>query len=251
MRRYVCPIMEAGMRPIELRALTTDEAQGLERLAHSRTAAARAVERARIIWAAHQGEGVGTIAVERGVDPETVRRWLKRFNAQGLAGLADRPRSGRTPTYSPEQVAEVIVAALTKPETLGLPFAAWTLDRLVAYLAEHKGITMKRTRLDEVLQAEGLRWRKQETWFGERVDPAFAEKRGSSNSSTPRRRPGASSSASTRWGRRAPRASSGTTLSGQRQPTAARPTALARRSTTDGAGRGTSSAPSGPRRGRP
>jgi len=28
-----------------------------------------------------------------------------------------------------------------------------------------------------MLLAEGLRWRKQETWFGERVDPEFAEKR--------------------------------------------------------------------------
>ena len=82
----------------------------------------------------------------------------------------------------------MIAAALTKPTALGLPFAAWTLDRLVAYLAEQKGIAMKRTRLDEVLRAEGLRWRKQETWFGERVDPEFARKRGSSNSST-RQRP--------------------------------------------------------------
>jgi hypothetical protein len=28
-----------------------------------------------------------------------VRRWLKRFNAHGLAGLMDRPRCGRKPTY--------------------------------------------------------------------------------------------------------------------------------------------------------
>ena len=33
----------------------------------------------------------------------------------------------------------MIAMALTKPETLGLPFAAWTLDRLAAYLHEHKG----------------------------------------------------------------------------------------------------------------
>lgn len=36
---------------------------------------------------------------------------------------------------------------------------------------------MKRTRVAEVLSREGLRWRKQEGWFGERVDPEFAEKR--------------------------------------------------------------------------
>jgi hypothetical protein len=36
---------------------------------------------------------------------------------------------------------------------------------------------MKRSRIDEILLREGLRWRKHETWFGERVDPDFAEKR--------------------------------------------------------------------------
>jgi transposase len=72
---------------------------------------------------------------------------------------------------------------------LDLPFASWTLDRLAAYLQEAKGIAMKRTRIDELLLAEGLRWRSQETWFGERVDPAFAEKRGPSSPSTrPHRR---------------------------------------------------------------
>jgi transposase len=173
------------MHPIQVRTLTTDEALALERLAHSRTAPTRAVERAQIVCRAHAGELAGEIAVACGVDPETVRRWIKRFNAAGLSGLEDRPRSGCPPTYSPAQVAEIIAAALTKPADLGLDFASWTLDRLVAYLAEQRGVAMKRTRLDEVLRAEGLRWRKQEPWFGERVDPAFTAKRGSSNSSTP------------------------------------------------------------------
>jgi transposase len=82
-------------------------------------------------------------------------------------------------------VATVIAAALSQPETLGLPFACGTLDRLTAYLNEHEGIAIKRSRIDEILIREGLRWRQQETWFGERLDPAFAEKRGSLRRSTP------------------------------------------------------------------
>jgi len=101
----------------------------------------------------------------------------------------------------------VVQTALTDPQTLGQPFASWTLDRLVAYLAEHQGLTMKRSRVDELLIAEGLRWRKEETWFGERVDPAFAEKRGRSNTSTRPLQPAASSPASTRWVRKRRRAS--------------------------------------------
>jgi len=45
-----------------------------------------------------------------------------------------------------------------------------------AYLNETKGITIKPSRIDDIPLAKGLRWRKQETWFGERVGPEFAEK---------------------------------------------------------------------------
>jgi hypothetical protein len=110
-------------------------------------------------------------------------------------------------TLTPEQRAEVIAAALTDPKELGLPFGCWTLDRLQAYLNEQKEIPIKRSRIDELLVDEGLRWRKDETWFGERVDPQFAEKRGPSRSSTTTRRRARSSSTSTRWGPNRPRAS--------------------------------------------
>jgi transposase len=165
---------------LTVRPLTSEEAARLERLAHSRTAPARAVERARIVWEAHQGARVPVITARLGVCAATVRLWLRRFNAQGLAGLADAPRAGRPATYTAEEVGELIAASLTAPQELGLPFARWTLDRLATYLHEHKGIAVKRSRLGEILQAEGLRWRQQERWFGERPDPAFAAKRGPS-----------------------------------------------------------------------
>ena len=172
---------------IRLRALTSEEQQMIERLAHSRTAEARLVERARMLWHASQGLSVPAIASELGLHAQTVRHWLKRFNALGLEGLHDLARGGRPATYTPEQVAEVIATALTDPQTLGQPFASWTLDRLEAYLNEEKGIPLKRSRIDELLIAEGLRWRQQESWFGERPDPEFAKKRGPSKRSTLRR----------------------------------------------------------------
>jgi transposase len=170
--------------PIRVRELTDDEAETVKRLAHSRTEPARSVERAKIVWLSHEGRLVPAIAQELQLAPKTVRMWLTRFNAHGLAGLEDVARSGRPATYTVDEVGEVIATALTNPQSLELPFASWTLDRLEAYLNEIKGIAVKRSRIDEMLLAEGLRWRKQETWFGERVDPEFAEKRGVSPSST-------------------------------------------------------------------
>src|SRR5258708_745363 len=194
-------------RTLAVRAPSADERTALARLAHSRTAAARVVERARVVRAALDGERVETIAARCHSTAATVYRWLHRFNDGGLAGLEDQPRKGRPPTYSPEQVATIVQTALTAPQRLGLAFASWTLDRLVAYLAEHHGILMQRSRLDELLLAEGLRWRKQERWFGARVHPAFAETRGQSSTSPPPPPPPPSSSSSTSWVRKRPRAS--------------------------------------------
>jgi transposase len=187
---------------LRVRDLTDEERTAIDRLVRSRTAPVRAAERARIIDLASRGKRVAEIAAEVGRDRRTVRLWLARFNALGLGGLGDDPRSGHPPTYTPEQVGEVLAASLTKPTALGLPFASWTLDRLEAYLNEERGIPIKRSRIDELLLAEGLRWRTQEGWFGERagrdpaqganedkpLDPEFARKRGRSSRST-RRRP--------------------------------------------------------------
>jgi transposase len=173
--------------PICLRELTAEEASAVENLARSRTAAARRVERARIVWHARQGETPPAIAEALGISAETVRRRIRRFNAEGLVALEDHTRSGRPATYSADAVAAVIAAALTSPRRLDLPFASWTLDRLATYLRDHRAIEMRRSRINEILLREGLRWRRPETWFGERVDPEFAEKRGGLRHSTPDR----------------------------------------------------------------
>lgn len=172
---------------LTLRPLTAEEEHALRELAQSRTAEARLRDRARICWLASQGQRVAAIKADLRIADGTVRLWITRFNADGLDGLRDRRRGGRPATYTPEQVGALVAASLTDPQELGLPFASWTLDRLAAYLQEEQGIPMKRSRIGEILQREGLRWRQQETWFGERPDPAFAAKRGPSSASTPPR----------------------------------------------------------------
>jgi len=193
---------------LRLRPLAEEERVALERLAHSRTEPARLVERARIVWYASQSERAPQIAERLELDPRTVRTWLNRFNEQGLAALEDRPRSGRPVTYPPEVVAELLATSLTAPKQLGQPFGCWSIRRLETYLNEERGIPIKRNRIDELLLSEGLRWRTQESWFGERaaadfapeegvaggtprqLDPEFAAKRGRSSGFTRARRKG-------------------------------------------------------------
>jgi transposase len=176
---------------LRVRAVSDEEREELGRMARSRTAGAGLVRRARIVLHALEGLKAPDISTRMDLCGATVRHWLKRFNARGLQGLEEDVRTGRPPTYSAEQRSAVIDAALTRPADLGLPFASWTLDRLVAHLTE-RGIGMRRSRISEILLREGLRWRHEETWFGERVDPDFARERGRPSSSTRPRRPAAS-----------------------------------------------------------
>ncbi|MBI3969508.1 MAG: helix-turn-helix domain containing protein [Chloroflexi bacterium] len=196
---------------VRVRALSEAETKELERRAHARTEPARVVERARLLLGVAAGESVPAVARRLGIGADVLRLWIKRFNADGLAGLTDRRRSGRPATYTAAQLGAVIATSLTPPEKLGQPFACWTLDRLTTYRHERPAaaggpLPISRSQLDRVLTGEGLRWRQQETWFGERVDPHFAEKRGRSSASAPARPPGASSWTLTKWGRKAPRA---------------------------------------------
>ena len=181
---------------LKVRSMTEQEADKLRKLAHSRTEPHQKVQRARIVWLSRQGWRVPRIAQEVQLCDRTVRRWIERFNSEGLAGFEDEPRAGRPPTYTQQQVGEVIQTALTDPQVLShsmqldppLPFGAWTLDRLAAYLREYRGIPISRDRIAVLLRKEGLKWRIQERWFSEqaklagkegKADPLFAEKRGS------------------------------------------------------------------------
>jgi transposase len=173
---------------IRVRALSPGEVGQLADLAHSHKRGAGLVRRAQIILpAVEERLSAPEMAARMELCSQTVRFWIKRFNERGLNGLEEDMRSGRPPTYSAEEKSRVIRTALTRPTELGLPFACWTLDRLVAYLSE-QGLGMRRSRIGEILLDEGLKWRREETWFGERVDPDFARKRGRLRSSTRRRR---------------------------------------------------------------
>jgi transposase len=190
---------------LRVRAVSDEERTALGQMARSRALGAGLVRRAQIVLHALEGLKAPEIGARMNLGGVTVRHWLKRFNARGLQGLDEDVRTGRPPTYSAEQRSAVINTALTRPADPGLPFASWTLDRLVAHLAE-QGIAMRRSRISEIFIQEGLKWRHEETWFGARVDPEFARKRGRSSSSTRPRRPAASSSAWTRWARKPARA---------------------------------------------
>ena len=51
-----------------------------------------------------------------GMDRQTLRDWVHRYNAEGLPSRRDRPRSGRRPRLTPEQEAELATAVERGPD---------------------------------------------------------------------------------------------------------------------------------------
>jgi len=77
------------------------------------------------------------------VSEETVRRWLKRYLAEGIEGLRDEPRPG-TPVKVTEEYKEGLLWAIRRrPRGLGLPSSLWTLRRLANHMAEQTGIRVE------------------------------------------------------------------------------------------------------------
>jgi transposase len=65
----------------------------------SRTAEARAVERARIILASLEGKEIQQVARELKLSVPTVSKWRQRFSLWGLRGLRDQSRPGKPVRY--------------------------------------------------------------------------------------------------------------------------------------------------------
>src|SRR3954465_8427882 len=63
-----------------------------------------------------EGASRAEAARAAGMDRPTLRDWVHRYDEEGLAGLRDRPRSGRRPRLSPEQEAELAAAVERGPD---------------------------------------------------------------------------------------------------------------------------------------
>jgi transposase len=168
--------MDMG-KSIALRQPTAAEREQLEHWERSGKTEQRLAKRSRIIVLKAQGRSTTQIAQQMGCDVDSIARWVKRFNAEGVAGLYDKAGRGRKRDYHEQERGAMVLAAKTAPTQLGLPFGYWSLRRLVDYLHQ-QGIAVSRAQLARILEAEGLKGSQEQTYFTERPDPQFIEKRG-------------------------------------------------------------------------
>jgi transposase len=144
------------MKALELPQLTVEQIAALERL-YRTTRDARVKIRAQMILLMAEQQLVSWQVAEivRETD-QTVRKWLKRYLAEGLEGLRDAPRPGMPPKVTPGYKALLLEVVRQRPRSLGLPFSLWTRQRLADYLAEETGIRIDMTSVGRHLRAAGI-----------------------------------------------------------------------------------------------
>lgn len=87
-------------------------------------------QRARIVLLADEGVGTSEIVERVGVSKPTVTGWKRRYAAEGIAGLDDRPKPGRPPVV--DELAVVLATLEPPPARLGV--AHWSSRLLAARL---------------------------------------------------------------------------------------------------------------------
>lgn len=126
------------------------------RLAAARTKDARASRRMLAIALVLEGMDRTTAARTCGMDRQTLRDWVHRYNAEGLAGLSNRRGTGRPRRLTPEQMTELAgwVEAGPDPEQDGV--VRWRRKDLARRIEAEFGVVLHERTVGKQLVALGF-----------------------------------------------------------------------------------------------
>lgn len=112
----------------------------------------------RILAIANALDGMSRADAARsaGMDRQTLRDWVIRYNAHGLDGLADRWSGGRPATFDAEEQAELMRIVLAGPDTEASGLSAYTLEDLARICMERFGKRMHPWSLGRLLKRLGF-----------------------------------------------------------------------------------------------
>jgi transposase len=89
-----------------------------------------------------EGQSRSVAARACGMDRQTLRDWVHRYNAEGLAGLLDRRPPGRAPSLSPAQQAEVAEWVRRGPDLPTHGVVRWRRADLSREIAAEFGVRL-------------------------------------------------------------------------------------------------------------
>lgn len=127
------------------------------RAAAGRTKDARASRRMLAIALVLEGADRATAAETCGMDRQTLRDWVHRYNAEGIAGLVNRTVPLRPRRLAPEQLAELAAWVEAGPDPARDGVVRWRHRDLQHRIAATFGVTLHERSVGKQLAALGFR----------------------------------------------------------------------------------------------
>ena len=132
--------------------------------------------RAFFILLSGEGKTVPVIAKQTGYTAQTVRVYIKKYQAEGINGLFHKSPPGR-PALKSNAIKQVLGDLLENaPSVYGYQDAHWTTALLVDYFSV-QGLAVSRKTIERALHAEGWRYKRlSKVPPKDRPDKAFKKK---------------------------------------------------------------------------
>lgn len=117
-----------------------------------------------------QGMGCPEVARLLGDAPRTVEYWVNRFEKEGLSGLVDLERPGRSSRLGDEQYREIGEVLRQSPVDAGMGTNLWDGKTLSEFIQSRYGIALGVRQCQRLFRQLGFRMRKPRTVIA-RADP--------------------------------------------------------------------------------
>jgi transposase len=150
-----------------LRALTEEERDILEQIAHAYSEPASHVGRAKSLLAVADGKSYTEAAIAAGrCSGEAVSHLVARFNQEGLVAIEPRHGGGPKPTYGTVEQERILAEARRTPDRERDGTATWSMTTLKKALhRSDDGLRRVSTyTIWMTLRQAGWSWQKDRTW---------------------------------------------------------------------------------------
>jgi len=121
-----------------------------------RTRDAKAARRMLAIACVMEGQSREAAAETCGMDRQTLRDWVHRYNQDGIAGLSNQPAPGRPAALTPERMAELKAIVLAGPDPARDGVVRWRCCDLRRVIAERFAVEVHERTVGKLLDRLGL-----------------------------------------------------------------------------------------------
>lgn len=159
------------MRDTILRPITEDERNILYGMIDDESG-----YRAKIILFRDEGYTVPEIRMAINHHDVNIRKWIHRFNEQGVKGIMSKIHMHKPIKISDEIEKKIVDIATKNPrKEYALPFSSWSLRVLAGYVSKELNLvdSISHTQIRNILLKHGIKYRQSKITLGNSTDPEY------------------------------------------------------------------------------